>query len=96
MNRASTAVMVACVGEDRRRLSLLLKPGAYWENDLLSKPLFEANESLAMLERDDEFSFLSTDAYYLQESAWVTQIVDRVAESQQLNAFELYRLAAGN
>ena len=67
-----------------------------WENDLLSKPLFEANESLAMLERNDEFSFLSTDAYYLQESAWVTQIVDRVAESQQLNAFELYRLAAGN
>ncbi len=70
--------------------------GVAWSEDALSKPLFEENKTLAMLARNAEYSFLSTDAYYLQESAWISQIVDRVVASSHLNAFELYRLAADN
>ncbi len=65
-----------------------------WQEDEISKPLFEANETLQMLQRNDEYSFLNTDGYYLQESAWVGEIADRVAASTQLGPFELYRLAA--
>lgn len=65
-----------------------------WEADSLSKELYEENETLSMLARDSEFSFLTTDAYYLQEAAWVSQVANRVAESTQLKPFELYRLAA--
>ena len=67
-----------------------------WKPDVLSEPLFEANTSLAMLARNDEMSFLTTDGYYLQESAWVTQFATRSVETNQLNPFELYRLAADN
>lgn len=67
-----------------------------WKDDSLAKPLFESNSSLPMLERHDEFSYLNTDAYYLQESAWVTEIANRVMDAKNLSAFELYRLAAGN
>ena len=67
-----------------------------WTEDKLSKPLFEENLTLPMLARNAEYDFLTTDAYYLQESAWVSQIVERVVASSHLNAFELYRLAAGN
>ena len=67
-----------------------------WDVDSKSQALFEANESLAMLQRNAEYSFLNTDSYYLQESAWIGEITDRVVGSKQLNAFELYRLAADN
>jgi hypothetical protein len=67
-----------------------------WDEDSISKPLCDANETLSMLQRNDEYSFLSTDAYYLQESAWIGEITDRLVASKQLNAFELYRLAADN
>lgn len=67
-----------------------------WQVDSFSQPLLEANETLTMLQRNDEYSFLSTDGYYLQQSAWVGEITDRVVASKQLNAFELYRLAADN
>lgn len=67
-----------------------------WKPDAASQALLDANESLAMLARNSENSFLSTDAYYLQESAWIGEIADRVTQSKQLNAFELYRLAADN
>lgn len=68
-----------------------------WELDSLSQPLVDSNESLAMLEYTDEFSFLSTDAYFLQEAAWITKMVNRVtAPDAQLRPFEIYRLAADN
>lgn len=67
---------------------------ATWSLDELSKPLFDKNSSLQLLERNEEFSFLNTDAYYLQQSAWISQIVERLKEKSNLNAFELYRLAA--
>ncbi|MFK7769817.1 MAG: tol-pal system YbgF family protein [Mariniblastus sp.] len=67
-----------------------------WKQDDLSKPVFEASETLSMLTRNKEFSFLNTDPYYLQEAAWISQVADRVSSSEQLNSFELYRLAAGN
>jgi hypothetical protein len=67
-----------------------------WTMDEMSKPLFDASQTLELTNRNDELSFLSTDAYYLQESAWVTQIAERVMDSNQLNPFELYRLAADN
>ena len=65
-----------------------------WTEDSLSKPLFEEKSTLSMLDRNDEYSFLTTDAYYLQESAWLSQISKRVSESPHLQPFELYRLAA--
>lgn len=68
-----------------------------WKMDSLSQPLFDANQTLAMLARNDELSFLNTDGYYLQESAWMTQIANRVTDpTSQLGPFELYRLAADN
>ena len=67
-----------------------------WSKDELVQPVFESSETLSMLTRNEEFSFLNTDPYYLQESAWISQVVDRVVASKQLNAFEVYRLAAGN
>ena len=65
-----------------------------WSLDSLSQPLLDNNESLAMLAQNEEYSFLGTDAHYLQESAWLGQIVDRVVSSDLLSGFELYRLAA--
>ena len=65
-----------------------------WSEDELSKPLLDQYGSLAMLAQNDEYSFLGTDAHFLQESAWISQIVDRVVNSQLLSGFELYRLAA--
>ena len=65
-----------------------------WNPDSMSQSLYKENETLPMLARDAEYSFLTTDAYYLQEAAWVSQIANRVSESTQLRPFELYRLAA--
>ena len=65
-----------------------------WTADELSQPLLDSHKSLAMLQQNEEYSFLGTDAHYLQESAWVGQIVDRVVSSDLLSGFELYRLAA--
>ena len=65
-----------------------------WTADELSQPLLDSNGALAMLAQNEEYSFLGTDAHYLQESAWIGQIVDRVVGSKLLSGFELYRLAA--
>ena len=65
-----------------------------WTPDELSQPLLDSNKSLAMLAQNEEYSFLGTDAHYLQESAWIGQIVDRVVSSDLFSGFELYRLAA--
>jgi len=67
---------------------------AKWAEDQVSAPLLKDNSSLPMLQRNGEYNFLTTDGYYLQESAWLNQIVGRVTESTHLNSFELYRLAA--
>ncbi|MFT5303554.1 MAG: hypothetical protein ACI814_004374, partial [Mariniblastus sp.] len=65
-----------------------------WKEDSLVGDVFEANQSLPMLARNAELSFLSTDGYFLQESAWTSQIAKRVIAEGQLSPFELYRLAA--
>ncbi len=65
-----------------------------WSQDELSKPLLDQYSSLAMLAQNDQYSFLGTDAHYLQESAWMAQVADRVVNSKMLSGFELYRLAA--
>ncbi len=68
-----------------------------WKRDTLSQPLMAANDNLDIVKRSEELSFLSTDGYYLQESAWISQIVRRVTNpATQLGPFELYRLAADN
>ncbi len=65
-----------------------------WTLDSKIQPLVDEYADLAVLKQTDEFSFVNTDAYFLQESSWVDQVVQRVVKSKQLNAFELYRLAA--
>lgn len=67
-----------------------------WQADEMSKPLFQSHQSLSMLERDAEFKFLNTDAYYIQEQTWLKEIVNRVVPTEKLNKFELFRLAAGD
>ncbi len=67
-----------------------------WTLDPLVKPLMDQYPGLAVVERTDGFSFVNTDAYYLQEVAWISQLVNRVTKSPQIAAFELYRLAAND
>jgi hypothetical protein len=42
----------------------------------------------------DATSFDNTDAYYLQQCAWLNKIARRIAEPGNIGAFEFYRLAA--
>ena len=56
-----------------------------WSKDELVQPVFESSETLSMLTRNEEFSFLNTDPYYLQESAWISQVVDRVVASKPVS-----------
>jgi hypothetical protein len=67
-----------------------------WTEDELSKPLFDQHQTLQLLERNDEFSFLNSDAYYLQQAAWVDQVAKRAVATTGTSQFELFRLAADN
>lgn len=65
-----------------------------WQLDPLVEPVMSQHEGLAMLEQTAGTNFLNTDAYYLQQSAWISEVVDRVTKSVSLKPFELFRLAA--
>ncbi len=65
-----------------------------WQLDPMIAPMIEQFDDLAVLERTNDFSFINTDAYFLQESAWVDEVIERVTDATQLSPFELYRLAA--
>ena len=65
-----------------------------WELDPLVEPSLSRYDSLALLEQTDSANFVNSDAYFLQESAWISEIVDRVTRSPSLKPFEIYRLAA--
>lgn len=67
-----------------------------WSADELTKPLFANHPYLSMLERDGEYKFLTTDAYFIQEQTWLTEIVERVVAVDKLSTFEVFRLAADN
>ena len=60
------------------------------------KELLEENSDLAVINRREGLVFLNTDAYFLQESFWISQIAQRVVEEDAVSLFELYRLAADN
>ncbi len=65
-----------------------------WELDPLLEPSMSRYDSLALLEQTASANFVNSDAYFLQESAWISEIVDRVIKSPSLKPFEIYRLAA--
>lgn len=51
---------------------------------------------LDLVKRMDDFSFLNTDAYFLQQTFWIDQIAARVVANEAINLFEMFRLAADN
>jgi len=67
---------------------------APWEADATLQPLVEQYAELPASQRFGELNFLNTDAYYLQQSYWVSLVGKRLAASQRYQPFELYRLAA--
>lgn len=67
-----------------------------WTLDPLVKPLVEQYGSLPMVSRTEEMSYLNSDAYYIQEIAWMDRLTQRIVESENLKVFEIYRLAAGS
>lgn len=67
-----------------------------WEPDKTLAPLVDEYSSLPVCERIDQYDFLITDPYYLQQSHWITLLTKRLAESQRVRPFEVYRLAADN
>ncbi len=54
------------------------------------------HQDLAIFSRNEELVFLNTDAYFLQEAFWISEISRRVIEKPATNFFELTRLAADN
>lgn len=65
-----------------------------WATDPLAEPLLKEFSELAILKVNAELNFVDLDSYYLQESAWIEEVVDRSTKLTHLNAVELYRLAA--
>ena len=60
------------------------------------KELLEENGDLDVVSRHKDLVFLNTDAYFLQESFWISQIAQRVVDKHAVSLFELYRLSADN
>ena len=67
-----------------------------WEMDAAVQSLFDEHESLPILQRNAELSFINTDTNFLQETVWLSQIAKRVRENSQPRQLELLRLAAGD
>ncbi len=67
-----------------------------WTVDELDKPLTEEYSELPLVQRMGEMSFGNTDPYFFQQSAWLSNIAQRISEETNLNAFELQRLSAGD
>ena len=66
-----------------------------WSLDSFAQPVVEQYGSLGPAEQLDELNFANTDAWYLQQSYWLRTVANRVVESNDVAAFEMYRLAAG-
>ena len=66
-----------------------------WALDPFAQPLVDQYSSAAAVEQIDDLSFANTDAWYLQQSYWLSTVANRVVESKDVVPFELYRLAAG-
>lgn len=67
-----------------------------WQLPAIANDACEKYESLQSVERIGEMSFLSTDAYYIQQALWLNNIGKRLSDSRHLNPFEIYRVAADN
>ena len=67
-----------------------------WSLDPLAQPLIEQYASLPVVSRSEEMSYLNSDAYYIQEIAWMEKLAQRIIASDNLKMFEIYRLAADN
>ena len=65
-----------------------------WEVDPLLKPVLEQYGSMTLVRDVPEMNFVNTDAYYFQQSAWLSKIASRITEDKNLAPFELFRLAA--
>jgi hypothetical protein len=63
-----------------------------WQPDSLIEPLQQMEYSEAIKDIGS-LGFIETDAFYLQERAWLSQIIDRLPKTR-INTLELYRLAA--
>jgi len=69
---------------------------ANWQLDPLFQQIATAHaEGAAVLKETDQFNFIDTDAHFLHETIWISQIIDRL-ENLSPRSYELYRLAAGN
>ncbi len=66
-----------------------------WQMDPLFEPLLKEDEDTAVLKEIDTFNFIDTDALYLQELFWLSEITKRVTDAS-INSLEVYRLAAGD
>ena len=67
-----------------------------WALDESVQPLIQRYASVPMVSRTEEMSYLNSDAYYIQEIAWMQRLTERIVESENLKIFEIYRLAAGD
>ncbi len=67
-----------------------------WEPDKTLAPLVEEYSGLPVCQRIGQYDFLITDPYYLQQSHWISLLTKRLAQSQRVRPFEVYRLAADN
>jgi hypothetical protein len=67
-----------------------------WEPDKTMAPLVEEYSGLPVCQRIGQYDFLITDPYYLQQSHWISLLTKRLAQSQRVRPFEVYRLAADN
>jgi hypothetical protein len=68
--------------------------GSDWQPDGSISDMLSNFDSLEVVQRLDESSYLTTDASYLQTAVWCQQIANRVDEKSTLSQFEFYRLLA--
>ena len=67
-----------------------------WKPDPFASKLCEQFSDIESAKRADQFQFLTTDPYYLQQSSWINRLLRRLDAQNRLKTFELYRLAADN
>lgn len=67
-----------------------------WSLDAMVQPMLEDFDGVEAVDRIDEYKFLLTDPYYLQQAYWITQLLDRLEKLNRVKTFELYRFAADN
>ena len=65
-----------------------------WSPSSYAADTLDKFQELPTVQRIDEFNFLNTDPYYIQQAHWITNVTDRLAANQRYQAFEAYRLAA--